>query len=367
MTALAFLAAAALAIGPELPVAPNFTYGRPGQIRPAVAGSLVVWREPLFNAPTQLFAKRIVPGAITLEHVIADSPEQEFPAVAFAGSCYFATWSETRASAQPAHLIGRRLTLDGTPLGSPLDIAVNVAESAVAFDGENVLVVWTDGTRILAARFTPDGTRLDAAPIVVATDATSFGFSFPRVTWNGSEYLLVWQRGNVGCPGAIPNCGVDKTRRDIFAARMNASGVVLDAMPITVAATVDDEALPTVASDGRDFMIAYQHGDGTELRRVTAAGEVSAAIVVAADSLTSAIAYVNGMYVVEYGHDTLHAIQFDGVAFHGDTVLGSVGDLFPELAMADGSPLLVYQREVNGVLRLFTRTIGSARVRQVRR
>ena len=360
---LAILMAAALAIGPEKPVSPNFTYGMPGQIRPAVAGSLVVWREPVANAPAQLFAKRIVSSGITVQNVISESSDPEFPALAFAGSCYFAAWEEGN------NLFLRRLALDGAPLDAPIAIADVGAEAAVAFDGRNILVVWTDSERILGARFTPDGVRLDPSPVVVATDTSTFGFTFPHVTWNGSEYLVAWQRGAVACPQAIPYCGVEKTRRDVFAARVNASGVLLDMAPITIAATPDDEALPTVASDGRDFLVAYQHNTGTELRRVSAAGDVSAAVVVSDDSQTSAIAYVNGEYVIAYGMNTLHAVFFDANSgtFLGDTILGDAGEIFPELAMSDSSPLLVYQRPVGDVRRLFTRAIGAPRVRRVRR
>ena len=84
---------------------------------------------------------------------------------------------------------------------------------AVATDGQNFLIVWEDYRRglyvpdIYGARLTPDGEVLDPGGIPLGTGPEAE--SRPRVSWEGSRYVVTWsfdrvaQSIDIGSDGAI--------------------------------------------------------------------------------------------------------------------------------------------------------------------
>jgi len=74
----------------------------------------------------------------------------------------------------------------------------------------------------------------------------------PRVAFGGGAFLVVWQDFRNG-----KDC-------DVLGARMSPEGAVLDARPITIAAGPRTQSVPDVASDGRDFLVAWQAVEGEE-------------------------------------------------------------------------------------------------------
>jgi MYXO-CTERM domain-containing protein/prepilin-type processing-associated H-X9-DG protein len=70
--------------------------------------------------------------------------------------------------------------------GAPSDGVVD-ASPAVASDGQDFLVAWSDQGAIECARYTPNGRAvLDAPPVQLALHGTS-----PAVLWDGAKYLVV--------------------------------------------------------------------------------------------------------------------------------------------------------------------------------
>ncbi len=81
-----------------------------------------------------------------------------------------------------------------------LQPSVRASGVAAASTRSEALVAWESWSRIVAARFTPDGTPLDEPPLVLGTtserDATMLVFQrTPRVATNGERYLVVWRFG----------------------------------------------------------------------------------------------------------------------------------------------------------------------------
>jgi len=132
------------------------------------------------------------------------------------------------------------------------------ATPAAAFGGGLYLVAWREGwhgkggsARILAARFSPGGRRLDPGGIEVAPADTGVQ-ERPRVTFCSGTFLVVWQD--------FRNTG----HYDILAARLDSTGRVLDREPLPVVAGPRNEVLPDVGSDGKSFLVLWQGFAGKE-------------------------------------------------------------------------------------------------------
>jgi hypothetical protein len=129
-----------------------------------------------------------------------------------------------------------RFRSDGSPLDSS-PIAVGLGTSPAAACGvAECLVSWNsdnNGT-VAASRMSTSGTLLDQPPM-------SFGRSWadgPRVSWNGTSYLLVWSNSQLDSRGPI------------YAVRIT-GGI---ASPIQELGT---GVYPAVASDGDGWLVAW--------------------------------------------------------------------------------------------------------------
>ena len=117
------------------------------------------------------------------------------------------TWSGACGDVPGRCISARPIALAGPPLTAP---AVRVADAgdhyevALASDGTDYLVAWSEGFRLwyytclcesgpfrmLAARLRADGTRIDIAPIVI--EDTKEHPEWPSVAWDGERYAIVW-------------------------------------------------------------------------------------------------------------------------------------------------------------------------------
>lgn len=144
-----------------------------------------------------------------------------------------------------------------------------------AYDGKGVvLLVWQQGRRyyeqqqgdILAVRLDRSGKVLDANPIVVS--GASESQEMPQVEFANGVFLVVWQDFRSG------------SRWEVYGARIDASGRVLDPSGIPIATSSTNAALPQVAEAPSGFLVAWQSLEGRhyQLRAalVSDTGSVSA-------------------------------------------------------------------------------------------
>ncbi|UCG42336.1 MAG: T9SS type A sorting domain-containing protein [candidate division WOR-3 bacterium] len=100
----------------------------------------------------------------------------------------------------------------------------------------------------------------------VAYGSSAQAQSYPAVAYNGSVYLVVW---------TDHRCSF---KDDIFGARLSSEGVLLDSAGILVSAEPVNQARPSVACDGVDFLVVWSDtrtGDYDIYgARVSSAGEV---------------------------------------------------------------------------------------------
>ena len=121
--------------------------------------------------------------------------------------------------------------------------------SDVAFDGENYFVVWENvgfgyghSSDVYGARVDASGEVLD--PCGIALSARKKDERRPRVTFSGTNYLVVWIDGRNG-------------NWDVYGARVNVSGEVLDPDGIAISTATGDQVSLDVASGGGNYLVVW--------------------------------------------------------------------------------------------------------------
>ena len=139
---------------------------------------------------------------------------QYFPDVVSYGGGWLVAWADTPTG----DIVATRVDRDGDvldPTGFTFGSDGGTSKYlSLAFDGTNVLVVWTvflnDGPDdVLGARWSPSTGLLDTTPIEIATGGGTQWL--PSVAFNGT-FLVVWQQTNA----------------DVWGARIDSDGTVVD-------------------------------------------------------------------------------------------------------------------------------------------
>jgi len=238
----------------------------PGAQRNAAASfdgtnCMCVWMDDRIGYSMDIYGTRINqmgapidPGGI----VISNAPsEQNSPAVVFDGTNYFVVWQDKRSG--NFDIYGSRVSQSGVVLDST-GIPVSTAPDdqsvpSVAFDGTNFLVVWSDernglDSDIYGTRVNQLGIILDTAGIAISSGG--YDQSCPSVAFDGINFLVVWQDVRSGYV-------------DIYGARVNPSGSVLDPMGIPIADDAVRQASPTLIFGNASYLVAWEErGSGED-------------------------------------------------------------------------------------------------------
>ena len=166
------------------------------------------------------------------------------PAVASDGTNALVVWTDSQGSSAPGAVYGARITREGAVLDRARTSIYNgqgePVDPAVAFDGTNYLVVWRSvvwpSVYLNAARVTPSGTVLDPAAIRISSS-----YWPPAVASDGTNSLVVW-------------LGVDHR---LYGTRISLSGVVLDPDPIVISGPPRYVYEPAIAFDGTNYFVAW--------------------------------------------------------------------------------------------------------------
>jgi hypothetical protein len=134
------------------------------------------------------------------------------------------------------------LTVDPT-VSDPVSVPGNDESDSVsvAFNGSKYLVAWqsdvapTANTRIQTSLISADLSSVGAA-VEVSTPGTKN--RDPDVAWNGSSFLVVWEKT------------VSSTDHDVLGRRVSGDGQVLGASTITISTPITEQLSPTVSAAG---------------------------------------------------------------------------------------------------------------------
>jgi hypothetical protein len=219
------------------------------------AAFLVVWDDKRSGSSRDVYGSRVGadgtvldPGGILMSAAAGD---QQYAAVTFDGASYFVVWNDLR-NVSTWDLYATRVDSSGAvldPAGIPVSVYPNQeASPTVAANGENFLVAWHDSRNgqkdVYAARVAADGTVLDTNAFPVSTSATYQ--AYPAVTFDGSDYLAVWQEWRVS------------SAFDIFGVRLAEDGTVLDTLGIAVSVAARDQLYPAVAQGADTCLVVWQ-------------------------------------------------------------------------------------------------------------
>jgi len=229
------------------------------QVLPSVAyGSgdyFTVWSDDRNGGQFDIFGARVDPSGAMLDPsgimICGASGNQEQPAVAYGEPGYLAVWRDGR-SGSDSQIYGTRVSQSGTILDSSFVIS-NGADlmryPAVAFGNSNYLAVWMDNRSgspygIWGARVDASGSVLDTSGITIS--AGEMNHRYPSVASDGTDYLVVWSDNRLG------------SDQDIYGARVTGSGAVLDTSGIPISTIANDQTNPSVAFDGTNYLVVWQ-------------------------------------------------------------------------------------------------------------
>jgi hypothetical protein len=269
---------------------------------------LVAWHDGRRNMKNDIMATRVnfQGQVLDTQNIIVSGKltEESYPAVAFDGTNWLVVWSDLRSGI--ADIWGARVNQDGVVIDSAgflISAGTNTQTiPCVEFNGTDYLVAWTDYRastwKTYCARVTPAGTVLDPQGILLSGG----GCLYPEITSNGSDWLVTWH---------------DEPAALIMAGRVGPDGTVRDGTGFVVGSGANDRFFPDAAFDGTNYYIVWQdRRQGTNVNqwsvygaRVTTAGVVldpTGRVVVGNDGKYEGIPQVgwgDSLYLVTYKDD----------------------------------------------------------------
>jgi hypothetical protein len=216
--------------------------------------TFVVWYDNREVAPgLQLYGGRVGPEGQVLDGTgipLSDGDQVSASSVAFDGDNFLVVWSEMREDRGEQAIRAARVNRSGVLLGR-FDIAVagpdqRVGEPGVAFGGGTYLVHWTETTGVdgdlRAARVTPGGVVTDPDGFLL-TDHRTAGSD---AAFGGNDFLVVWSDA--------PESGENL---DVVGLRVTTAGTVPDREPVRISNAPGPELQAAVAWNEDRFLVAW--------------------------------------------------------------------------------------------------------------
>lgn len=173
------------------------------------------------------------------EHAFASNPN-----VAYDGKDFVVVWDSGDGVA------GTRLDPDGAGPGPVFTVIFSGevgGDVGIACSKKLCLVTFAvssdEGSDIGGVRIGPDGSRLDESVLFMSRSAVT---GEPAVAWNGKEFLVVWTDSSGG-----------EDTPDIYGARVKEDGTVLDRDGFPIGVASGAQRTPAVVWTGRRFLVVW--------------------------------------------------------------------------------------------------------------
>jgi hypothetical protein len=216
----------------------------------------IVWNDERYGYG--IYGARVSTAGVVLDptgiQITNSVYRQWLPHVIFNGSNYLVVWEDSR-SGYEWDIYGARVTTAGTvldPSGIPISNAIyDQVNPQLSFDGTNYFVAWEDdrgsdldiyGTRVDTAGTVLDPNGFKICPISVAEER------LPSVVFDGTNYFVAWTDYRID--------------GDIYGARVDTAGTVLDSTGILMSMGVNSQTNPKVASDGINYFVVWEDNSG---------------------------------------------------------------------------------------------------------
>jgi hypothetical protein len=199
---------------------------------------------------------RVTPECDTLSSfVICDrSGIQTDAATTFNGENYIVVWSDGRFIGYESRLVAARVTPQGVVLdtGNCVGSAGDQGEFApdIDFDYDHCLAIWYNAHepfgvfgRFIDSSAQPHGPLIEIAPTSVNGNIN------PRLEFANNNYLIVWADQRLG-----------STDFDIYGQRISSQGVLLGDK-ITIATGQEHQMYPDLTFDGNNFCVVWSEND----------------------------------------------------------------------------------------------------------
>lgn len=224
-----------------------------------------------------------VPGNVTTVPVGYSPLSQETIAAATnSDGLSLVTWREPIDGTGNVGVYAARVGKNGVPLDSQSILLSTTSCSqlapAVASNGHDFLVAWSDRDAISARRISAEGKTMEAQRLDLIPETNCSG-SAPGVASNGQEYLVAWS--DVAYGGGAVVLRAARITNDGFPLDLNPAPITgqLPIVPGVPPGNYGFIGAPHVASDGTDFLVAFSKFNSfqpTYAVLVTAAGNAGA-------------------------------------------------------------------------------------------
>jgi hypothetical protein len=310
------------------PAAGSFGWEPAFDVAPG-GGIQIVWHDGGggIGYPEDVYTAQITPAGQSVNQtpISVSAPAQVEPDFAAGDGIHMIVFRSRSSGA--ARILAQRLDDAGGVLDpEPIEVASgpvqwldtpSIDAPQVAWNGSVFLVAWSDTIDVLARRMHPDGTFIDATPLVIMPgQGATVGALDGTFLVGGSQ--VVYSSGTLQPPGALRVSRVD-----------GVTGAVLDDPPIMVGGASD--RYPHIVTLGGRWLVVWES--------------------VTYDPWSSSVFYAAGVVFVEADGTTTDQLatglsRRPNVAVSGDrallvavdaTVPGGYTDLEARILMADGS------------------------------
>jgi hypothetical protein len=322
--------------------------------------TLVTWVE---RGALRHLRAALLPSQTQIE-IPATSYAQETPAAGTNGDSFLVVWPELQSDCttslsaaivdREGHVASvRTLANDAHPKTRP----------AIAWNGSEYVVVWERAVeaQLVALRIAADGTPIDSLPIALTASYPNPPYythhtGFPAIVWTGSEYLASWTYSRTSYipfypdPPPILEVRVRRFSRDVA--------------PIDVESVIATPAYgSTLGWNGSEGLAVWQgSGSGIHASRIDADGRASAPNFLGPNPTWTP----SSLSIAWTGHDWVATAGPRLMRIGANGSLQSFTDLGTTVSASAVTPtILAYDRSENAAAQIYTRRVSQPRRRAV--